>query len=109
DLGTSFAIANFQQHTPWLVPIFKGVAYAGSLWVLAVVAILAFVGLSLLGRWRAGLLVVIAFLTSVVVAQIVQPVVNRPRPDVVQVIAGRPGSAGFPNGEAAGSSATFVL
>jgi undecaprenyl-diphosphatase len=109
DLGTAFAIANFQQHTLWLIPAFRVVAYVGSLWVLAVVAVLAFIGLGLLGRWRAGLLIVIAFLASAVVSQIVQPVVNRPRPDLIQVIGGRPGSAGFPNGEAAGSSATFVL
>jgi undecaprenyl-diphosphatase len=119
DLGAAFGIANFQQHTLWLVPIFRVAAYAGSLWVLAVVAILAFVGLSLLGRWRAGLLIVIAFLTSAVVAQTVQPLVGRFQPDVKERVLDRPQSDGkdrlpdltygFPNGPAAASSATYVM
>jgi undecaprenyl-diphosphatase len=119
DLGTAFAIANFQQHTPWLVPFFRVVAYAGSMWVLAVVAVLAFLGLSLLSRWRAGLLIVIAFLTSAVVAQTVQPLVGRFQPDVKERVDDRPQpdgrdrlpdlSYGFPNGPTAASSATYAI
>src|SRR5260370_1447091 len=89
DLGAAFGIANIQQQTPWLVPVFRVVAYAGSMWVLAVVAVLAFVGLSLLSRWRAGLLVVIAFLTGAVVAQTVQPLVGRFQPDVKERVPDR--------------------
>jgi undecaprenyl-diphosphatase len=119
DLGAAFGIANIQQQTPWLVPVFRVIAYAGSLWVLAVVAVLAFLGLSLLGRWRAGLLIVIAFLTSAVVAQTAQPLVGRFQPDVKERVLDRPQpdgkdrlpdlSYGFPNGPAATSSATYAM
>jgi membrane-associated phospholipid phosphatase len=109
DLGSLFALGNFQQHTPRLVPVFKAVAQAGSLWALGAVAVLAFIGLTLGGRWRTSLLVFIAFLTTAIISQTVQPLVNRPRPDVTQVVSGRPSGQGFPNGEAAASSALLVL
>jgi membrane-associated phospholipid phosphatase len=109
DLGSLFGIASFQQQTPWLIPVFKVVAAAGSLWVLAIVTVLAFFGLTVYGRWRSGLLVVITFLATAAICQAVQPLVARPLPDVKEVASGRPYGFGFPNGPAALSSATFAI
>jgi membrane-associated phospholipid phosphatase len=119
DLGSLFTINKFQQQTPWLVPVFRVVAYAGSMWVLAAVAVLALVGLSLLGRWPAGLLILIAFLASAVVTHTMQPLVGRFQPDVKERILDRPQpdgkerlpdlTYGFPNGAAATSSATYAM
>jgi len=85
----------------------KGFTLIEMLVVLTVLLLLVMVFQSVV--LLVALLIVIAFLTSAVVSQTVQPFVGRPRPDVKEVIAGRPYSPGFPNGEAAGSSATFVL
>jgi membrane-associated phospholipid phosphatase len=109
DLGSIFGIGHFQKQTPWLVPIMRAVAYAGSLWVLGAVAVLAFVGFAALGRWRSGLLVVIVFLVSSVCCLVAEPLIGRPRPDVAWMIPGRPPGYGFPNDAATISIATLGM
>jgi membrane-associated phospholipid phosphatase len=107
DLGSIFNLTGMQR--PWLNPLLLAVSYTGSPWVLVPVAVLAFLVLTRLGRWRTGLLCAIAFLTSDVVCQAVQPLVGRPRPDVANVYPGRPNGPGFPSDEATTSVATYTL
>ncbi len=109
DLGSIFAIGHFQKQTPWLVPIMQALAYIGSLWVLGTLAVLAFIGLAALGRWRSGLLVILVFLGSSVVCLTAEPLVGRSRPDVAWVIPGRPPGYGFPNDAATISIATLGM
>jgi hypothetical protein len=89
DLGATFAITTFQKDNPWLVPVFLVLAYAGSFWVLCPVAILAGGCFSASGRWRTGLLIVLALLTSTLLYLTVQPLVGRPRPEGEWVVPGR--------------------
>jgi undecaprenyl-diphosphatase len=109
DLGSIFSLTGLQR--PWLNPVLLAVSYAGSPWVLVPVAVLAFLVLTRLGRWRTGLLCVILFLTSDVLCQAVQPLVGRPRPDVANVVPGpgRPKGPGFPSDQATTSVATYVF
>ncbi len=107
DLGSIYSLTDMQR--PWLNPVLLAVSYAGSAWVLGPVAVLAFLGLTLLGWWRTALLCIIIFLTSDVLCQAVQPLVGRPRPDVVNVVRGRPSGFGFPSDAATTSMATYAL
>jgi undecaprenyl-diphosphatase len=109
DLGSIFAIGSFQQKTPWLIPVFEGLALVGSFFGMALVAGLATLGFVLFRRLLRGGVVLLVFLVCAVACQTVQPLIGRPRPDISTVVPGRPYGHGFPNGEAAVSAATFAL
>jgi membrane-associated phospholipid phosphatase len=109
DQGTTFALTTFQLDNPWLVPLVRALADAGHLWVLGPIAVLAWIHFILNGRWRTGLLIVLAFLTSSLLCLFVQPLVGRPRPEGAWVVPGRPAGFGFPSEYAAASAATYGL
>jgi undecaprenyl-diphosphatase len=70
---------------------------------------LAFLGFTLSGRWRTGLLILAVFVVSYVLCQAVQPLVGRPRPESSRVVPGQPRGPGFPSDEATTSVATYAL
>jgi undecaprenyl-diphosphatase len=107
DLGSIYSITALQR--PELNPVLLAVSYAGSPWVLALVAILAFLGFTLAARWRTGLLILAVFVVSYVACIAVQPLVGRPRPELSNVVPGRPSGPGFPSDEATASVATYAL
>ena len=107
DLGSIFAIGSFQKQTPWLIPIFQIIAYAGLPWVLAAVAVVASAGLMVRGR-GSGMLVLL-FLTSLTISLVAQRLVLRPGPDLATRVGGLPSRFSFPNNAAAVSAGTFAV
>ena len=76
----------------------------GSTYVLVLVALAAALGLAIAGRWRSGLMVIVAYALTDATVAIAKLIVERPRPSANLTEAG---GFSFPSGHSATSMAVY--
>lgn len=98
-----------EERRPWLTATLNVVTWSGSSGVLIpLVAVVGFAALRRTGRWATAVHLAVALGGSIALNNVVKPLVDRPRPQVGQLVASATGYA-FPSGHATQIAAVAVI